>query len=119
MPRFAFLVESGVKWCTIRARPKRMPVVGDHLSLREWCGKPYRSEQRVLCEAVMTRVERILITKSGLVRRDGVLQSIDEIEDLAWADGFKNVGEFFEFFEKGYGLPFEGIVLHWKWRVGV
>jgi hypothetical protein len=60
-PRFARLVETGEKLQTIRPMPKRLPEIGDHLSLREWTGKPYRSKQRTLCEAIVIHVARITI----------------------------------------------------------
>ena len=43
--QFAPMVESGDKRRTIRPRRKRPVKMGDHVSLRQWTGKPYRSKQ--------------------------------------------------------------------------
>jgi hypothetical protein len=37
----------------------------------------------------------------------------DQIERLAKADGFTGSYEFVDFFRRQYGLPFEGVVIHW------
>ncbi len=112
-PRFAPLVGRGEKLQTIRAVPKRMPKVGDKISLRKWTDKPYRSKQHVLMESTITKVKPVKLTRLHRVQfDDGILSCEDEVA-FAKADGFHSPSEMFEWFEANHGLPFEGIVIHW------
>ncbi len=121
-PKFAALVESGAKTQTVRPTPKRMPRAGDTISLREWEGKPYRSKQRVLREAVITRVAALYLHYSEI---DGMCwweieignRRLDSLEaiDFAAADGFSGgVQEMARWFQETHGLPFKGIVIYWS-----
>jgi hypothetical protein len=118
-PRFAALVEAGTKTQTVRPTPKRMPRVGDTISLRVWTGAPYRSKQRVLREAVIEKVERIVIGAHGALpvcvipMSDDVLNYWPNAETFAQRDGFASWPEMREWFEAEHGLPFEGIVIFW------
>lgn len=106
-PRFAPLVESGAKRQTIRPTPNRMPKVGDAISLREWCGKPYRSRQRLLRASVITRVEPFDLDAMRLdepTKRDA----------FARADGFADWPDMLAWFVQTHGLPFRGILIAWK-----
>ena len=108
-PQFAPLVESGVKRQTVRPYPKRMPKAGDQISLREWTGKPYRSKQRVLREAVITEVSSVDITETGIA----VNSYAEPCDDFAVADGFRDFFELRDWFKATHGLPFEGVVIKW------
>jgi hypothetical protein len=77
--RFAELVRGGDKCQTIRWSARCRP--GDVLSLRRWTGKPYRSKQETLREAVCTAVSPVAMHglpfhgwliewRPGKVRRD-------------------------------------------------
>lgn len=96
-----------------------MPRPGDTISLRAWQGQPYRSKQRTLCEAVITRVDWIRIAALG---EDDISISLDANPPLdrgarclfATADGFAGPAEMRAFFEQRHGLPFLGIVIHWS-----
>lgn len=111
--RFAALVESGAKKQTIRPTPKRMPKVGEAISLRVWCGKPYRSKQRVLKEATITNVSEVLITHGG-IELNGLTLFEGDARRFARADGFQSEREMIEWFKETHGLPFFGVLLVWK-----
>lgn len=119
-PRFAALVESGVKRQTVRPVPKRIPKPGDTLSLRAWTGQPYRSKQRVLREAVVEKVERVVIGAHGALPvciiplSTDVLNYWPNAETFAQRDGFTSWPEMRAWFEANHGLPFEGVVIYWR-----
>lgn len=114
MRQFAPLVESGAKMHTVRPTPKRMPKVGQRISLREWAGKPYRSKQRVLRESVITEVQTIWFNGVSICLDGGCL-SMPLVEAFARADGFDNSRAMADWFVANHGsLPFEGILIGWK-----
>lgn len=112
-PRFAPLVESGQKTQTVRKTPKRMPKVGDLISLRTWTGKPYRSKQRVLRESTIIRVAQVFI---GLktVNVGGKGLDLIDIIDFAKRDGFDGIHDMLEWFKNNHDLPFTGILIQWE-----
>ena len=113
-PQFAPLVESTRKRQTIRPTPtpKRMPHRGDQLSLRTWQGKPYRSKQRVLLQAVVADLQTIRVTDDEIYLNGMRLPYWKSIE-FAHADGFDSLRELRAWFESNHDLPFEGIVIYW------
>lgn len=111
-PRFAALVENGTKLQTVRPRPRRMPKAGDILSLRCWTGSPYRSKQRVLRVATITKVSEIAINKAAILI-DGRILALRDEPAFAQADGFATPEEMRAWFRETHGLPFVGIVLYW------
>lgn len=111
-PRFAALVEAGTKTQTVRPTPKRMPQPGDTISLRMWCGKPYRSKQRELRWATVLFVAKIKLDCFDMWF-DGVRASDAKQEAFAIADGFSSAHEMRDWFDNEHGLPFEGIVILW------
>ena len=117
-PQFAALVESGEKCQTVRPTPKRMPKKGDRISLRAWTGKPYRSKQRILREATIEWVGRIMLfTEHGedRIMLDGLRCTAAAAERFARADGFPNSDKMFEWFTENCGaLPFRGIFICWS-----
>jgi hypothetical protein len=112
-PEFAPLVVSGEKCQTVRPTPKRMPSPGDRISLRMWRGKPYRSEQRVLRDAI---VEAVLPVKmnAAAVTVSGYVLFGDEEWAFARADGFSTPQAMFDWFNVTHGLPFEGVLIKWR-----
>lgn len=90
-----------------------MPKPGDTLSLRWWSGKPYRSKQRVICEATVTRVDRCLIA-DGALYIDEKMLTVEECNAFARADGFPNANDLWDWFRDTHGLPFMGIVIYWQ-----
>lgn len=121
-PRFAPLVESGAKLQTIRPTPKRMPQPGDTISLRCWTGKPYRSKQRVLREAVIAEVAEIELISNDVrwiinaefeFGWDGPGHD-DMMDHFARDDGFKHWPDMRDWFQQQHGLPFSGILIRWK-----
>ena len=114
-PQFAPLVEVGRKLQTVRPTPKRLPQAGDAISLRAWTGRPYGSKQRVLREATITRVDTFSIDTFPSVRiNDLRLKTRRSVDEFARADGFTDWKEMEEWFRATHGLPFEGIVIHWR-----
>lgn len=113
-PQFSALVESGKKLQTVRPTPKRMPRAGDTISLRTWTGLPYRSQQRVLREAVIESVVPITIQANGQFVIDSEPRPAWEADDFAMQDGFRDANQMLVWFEAEHGLPFEGIVIFWR-----
>jgi len=142
--RFAPAVEFGSKPHTIRKIRKDRPVqVGAKLSLRAWLGKPYRSKQRILREAICTRVRPISIfyNRGTAVRKGGITEVFVQISlgefvarrpggkawpkyttgpltwqpatDLARADGCQGISEMLTWFRDTHGLPFSGVLIDW------
>lgn len=114
-PQFAELVEHGAKRQTVRPTPKRMPKAGDAISLRMWTGKPYRSPQRTLRDAIVERCAKVEIGLGGVA----VDNEMVDCEEFAHADGFPNFFELRKWFILNHGLPhrdrsFVGIVIFWK-----
>ena len=114
--RFAAMVASGTKCQTIRPIRKRPIWPGDRLLLRTWTGKPYRSPQKDLREAVCTDVQAIHIdeTHSEYVFSVGG----QELDVIAWAllsrkDGFACTSDLMVFFREVHGLPFDGVLIRW------
>lgn len=115
-PQFAGKVECGEKLQTVRPEPKRMPQVGDLISLRAWTDKPYRSKQRVLREAEVRDVGKITITEVGYeVWDDGwkVMMTEKSRNAFARADGFEDWPALVGWFRETHGLPFHGILIKW------
>lgn|SRR6185295_7714726 len=105
-PQFAPLVEAGTKCQTVRPTPKRMPKAGDKISLRMWTGKPYRSQQRVLRESVITAVEPFDLDAMRLWKES-------DRDAFARADGFGDWPEMLQWFIKTHGYPFVGVTIKW------
>ena len=107
--RFAPMVDAGTKRQTIRRERKRPIRIGDRLFL-------YQGMRTKACrkigEAVCSGVQRIRV---GLVLTilDGEGLSYNAELELAVADGFECVEDFRAWFERRYGLPFDGVVIHW------
>jgi len=118
-PRFAVLVEAGQKRTTIRPPRKRQIHLGDQLSLREWRGLPYRSKQRELRKAIVTRVDEIVITRANgapAVTCAGVVLIDWFITNLARGDGFGSSTAMVAWFEEVHGLPFHGQIIEWRYE---
>jgi hypothetical protein len=113
-PQFADMVECGDKRQTVRPVPKRMPKTGDKISLRTWSGKPYRSKQRVLREAVISDVRTCQINDDALMV-DGEWCDRWTMEWFAEMDGFECWDALAEWFRENHGkLPFCGIIIFWQ-----
>lgn len=109
-PRFKPMVRDGSKANTIRPTPKRMPRVGDRISLRCWSGKPYRSKQEIIGESTITSVETCAIDEHGSI----IGGCWSNGEALAKMDGFSDFQEMLEWFRKEHKSDsFEGIFIAW------
>ncbi|MCC7517730.1 MAG: ASCH domain-containing protein [Verrucomicrobiae bacterium] len=115
-PRFAPLVEQGIKRQTIRPRRRRPPVPGDALSLRAWTGLPYRSKQRTLLDPQTCReVLPVALHPDRIVLGNQVFAwDSAEAVSLATKDGFSGPEDFRAFFAETHGgFPFFGILIRW------
>ena len=112
-PQFAGIVERGEKLQTIRPTPKRLPKIGDEVSLRTWTGKPYRSKQRILGTGIIDGIHTVRID-SDLLVFDGRKIGSGMREKFAEADGFSGWPTMEEWFRAEHGLPFQGIAIFWK-----
>ena len=112
-PQFAPMVEAGIKLQTVRPMPKRMPKVGDKISLRIWVDKPYRSKQRVLMETTISDVRPFELRANYTMHVDGRELNSEERAAFAIADGFVSPTQLYNWFDAEHGLPFYGIVIHW------
>lgn len=114
-PRFADLVEAGLKMQTVRPTPKRLPQVGDLESWRKWAGRPYRSPHVVLRTVRIINVHECLIDPFALtLDREEIWCRGRDV--FARADGFNDWQELLTWFAKNHGTisrskPFRGIAI--------
>lgn len=108
----ARLVLTGQKKQTVRPKPKRIPVNGDILDARMWTGKPYRSKQKFLCDAIIRETALVEIVAEGIWLSERKL-NCNEIWKFAKDDGFNTPQDMIDWFNYQYGLPFEGMVIYW------
>lgn len=120
------MIEDGSKTHTIRARRKVAPRVGEichcYTGLRQ-------NGARLLGRFECVRVHHISIFDSGkVVLADQVLTE-DERDQLAWRDGFRHgdptlgakgcFNLMYSYWrELGHSLPFDGIIVYWKFQPG-
>jgi hypothetical protein len=109
-PRFAKLVENGMKRQTIRAKARCK--AGDVLSLRQWSGKPYRSKQVILRQLLCRKVRPISIDWNEM-RLDGFVLSGIQSDAIARADGFVDFDDMVLWFGITHGVPFTGELISW------
>lgn len=92
-----------------------MPKIGEDFVGYVWTGRPYRSPQREFLWTVVTKVEKIEIAHQGWIWLDDIrFKTLDAADIFARADGFETALEFLRFFRTVHGLPFTGIVIHWR-----
>jgi hypothetical protein len=114
----AKLVRERKKFQTIRPIGKRVPQVGEKISLREWSGLPYKSKQVLIYDGVIEDVFYVDIFPGGPgvkwkdVFRFYVLYKT--YNDFAVADGYINYAHMANWFATQYGLPFTGRLIVWK-----
>ncbi|HUV08436.1 MAG TPA: ASCH domain-containing protein [Spirochaetia bacterium] len=112
--RFAVPVETHKKRQTIRRERKRPIKRGDRLY-------HYTGQRTKDCRWLMTSV--CLATSPIVIRRDQIelkpkTETIKpwrlfELDWFARRDGFDSWDEMRDFFDKEYGLPFEGVLILW------
>lgn len=116
-PRFLEPILSGAKSHTIRARKlsRAKNLVGKIISIRIWTGRPYFSKQKEIAQTEVDFVFSIRITKERIYRLDLKKEPVRLLKGfIAVNDGFKNWEEMRDWFKKVHGLPFEGVLIHWK-----
>lgn len=126
-PEFVFAIDGGSKRRTIRrVRKTGNPEPGKPLQL-------YTGMRTLSCELIRnvtcTRVRPVTIDHMGVQLGDSnliagdcpaYLGSPDPEKydgDFARADGFDNFSDMLDFFDKQYGLPFEGQLIEWSLTV--
>ena len=109
--RFAPDVESFKKRCSIRAKRKdgRNPHVGDRLYL--YTGMRTKGCQK-LGESDCKAVTEIVIDNAG-INLAGEWVNIQQMINIARADGFDCWLDCRNFFAKEHGLPFWGLLIEW------
>jgi hypothetical protein len=113
--QFVAKIQAGTKRHTIRARRVRPVKVGDRLFL--YCGMRHKGAFRILPDAVTcSEIQNISIEdleEDGIrITVDGYVLDVDEVERLAYADGFESFAEMVKFWEGS--LPFFGNIIHWR-----
>lgn len=113
--RFAPLIESGKKRCTIRRRRVNgyLPKPGDVLTL--YYGM--RTKHCKLIRRVAVTEVLPIVIHAGNGCADVILNcnrlTDAEVGELARADGFKDVGDYAAFFEKAYGPDLQAYLIRW------
>ena len=113
LARLAPLVESGAKRHTVRREAKRPIKAGDPLYL--FTGMRTKSCRRLI-DTECTLVTPIRITEFRELIIRGWSQGPDEREAFARADGLSSYRELADWIESNYGLPFDGVVVHWRYN---
>lgn len=112
-PRFAWMVEAGIKRQTIRNLPSRIPLPGDLFSARAWTGVAYRSPQRIL------RVSPIIYVVSVRIGAGHCFCAglpVTDLDGFAKADGFCGWVDLRSYFMQRHDLvaeDYEGILIRW------
>ncbi len=112
LARLAPLVESGAKQQTVRKKSKRPIKAGDRLYL--FTGMRTKACRRLL-DTECTRVDRIDIDCMGMITINR--RQIADPNAFARADGLADAYELASWIESNYGLPFRGVVIHWRHNV--
>ena len=116
MPALSFSVFKdkilgGAKLQTIRTVRKNPIKTGDKLYLYWKQQSPKDCEK--LGEATCTSVRHIQIMRNGYVMPYESQMVKVHLDTFAIADGFKDWNDLIQYFEKNYGLPFEGVLIQW------
>lgn len=121
--RFVPFVENGKKTHTIRKLRKRPPQVGQ---MCDCYARPRQKDMRLLGRWPCVKVDRVFICRARLtvdVYVNDRKLSIDEKNDLAWNDGYRDrglldcFGEMVTDWLLMHGtncFPFEGHLIHWE-----
>ena len=109
LARLAPLVESGAKTHTVRRRSKRPIKEGDRLYL--FTGMRTKNCRRLM-DTECVQIQDIHIDFCGWsMTLDGEFVDYDA---FARADGLKDFHELVCWIGENYGLPFDGVVIHWR-----
>ena len=113
--RFGDDVESGRKPHTVRLVRKHPIKVGDKLQL--YVGM--RTKRcRKLADAVCVKIEPIYVNRANdgrlLVKISDQYLSIIDQDSFAVRDGFYDMRGMVTWLDKTHGLPFRGVVIHWR-----
>ena len=121
--RFADAVQHGEKRQTIRAIGKRRHAIpGQPIQL--YTGMMHKTCQKLITpDPICTDVQRVRIEKFPAKSKhdcdffqmylDGKAMFRHEVRELAVKDGFNSPEDFFQFFDKTHGMPFEGVLIRW------
>mgnify|MGYP000654548188 CR=1 FL=1 len=112
--QFAAKVESGEKDQTIRALRKdgRDPKLGDRLQL--YTGMRTKACRKLVDpDPICGEVLLLTITSNAVCSERGVIQTQENLNYFAIADGFKDWQALQKWFQKTHGLPFTGQLTRW------
>lgn len=121
--RFADAVQFGSKRQTIRAIGKRSHATpGQPIQL--YTGQRTKACRKLITpDPVCTAVHSIRIEKFPAKNKhdrdffqmylDGETMFRHEVRELALKDGFVSPEDFYQFFDKTHGMPFEGVLIRW------
>lgn len=110
-PQFAPLVQTRQKRQTVRPWPKRIPRIGDDISLRQWSGMPYGSPQIILLES---RLEQFDIVG---IDAEGIIVGVATVPENAFAaaDGFSSFEDLYDWFRNEHKVAaFIGALYKWE-----
>lgn len=110
--QFAYMVASGAKCQTIRARRKRPIKEWDDLSF--FTGMRTKQCRRLRANAVCVRALAIDIYPREVWIDNDKLLSAASVDELALRDGFTGRKEFVAWFKQTHGLPFKGQIVEWQ-----
>jgi len=110
-PRFAMAVKTRQKRQTVRPWPKRIPRIGDDISLRQWEAAPYRSRQIILIESKLESFDIVGIDAEGIIVGTA---SVPE-NAFAAADGFSSFQDLYDWFVNEHKVAaFIGGLYKWE-----
>ena len=115
LPKFAPMVEQGIKTQTIRRVRKHQPRPGQTAYL--FAGMRTGKCRRLGAHPI-TSVQSFHISGDEECFVDGEMMEPDQVEALALADGFQGAEKFLSFFRERYGLPFDGDLIKWSVEKG-
>lgn len=108
--RFVADIESGRKRQTIRKYRKHQKF--GHGKLQLYTGMRTK-KCRLIKEVDCLGTIHVEIVNYGIILAEGSEMSSVGKMLLAQADGFEDVNDFIEFFDRTYGLPFVGVMIRW------
>lgn len=113
MKRLAPLIESGAKRHTVRRKAKRPIKSGDSLYL--FTGMRTKHCRRLM-DTECTHVQRIQIRSDRTLHIGATRVPYIAADDFAKADGLRDFAELAVWISDNYGLPFDGVVIHWRYN---
>ncbi|MGB1238553.1 MAG: hypothetical protein ACPG4U_10110 [Pseudomonadales bacterium] len=106
-PQFLSAILSKRKCHTIRRDTS--VTTGDWLN----CESADEDNQYVSVYVQCRYTQPIVISEHGALVIDGVDLDPSDIKSVIYSEGFDSEQDFIRFFKATYGLPFQGVLIHW------